>query len=178
MNKIWILTCVNAINGDVMCVKPFRTETEARADMEGQYNQEKENAEKLGYTIDDYFSGIEGKTAGIMYGDFQLKWSVTDIDNPFRDDLDQAVKQQFLDQVYFEAAEDLNADEVYNLTYPTGNFCAFYVDTNAQTINVWNCKKRNYTSIFSMDIDEAYEVAKSIRKGEYEWDNETDITKD
>lgn len=168
MKRIWILTCVNAINGDVMCVKPFRTETEARADMLGQFNAEKEKAEKNGYDIDDYFSGIEGNTAGIMYGDFQLKWSVTDIDDPFGDDLDQAVKQQFLDQVYFEAAEDIVDGTIYDLTCPTNDCTGFYVDTNAQTIYVWNNKKRNYASIFGMDIDEAYEVAKSIKNGEYE----------
>lgn len=170
MNKIWILTCVNAINGDIMCVKPFKTEAEARSDMEGQYNQEKEKAEKAGFTIDDYFSGIEGKTAGIMYGDFQLKWSVTDIDNPFRDDLDQAVKRQFLDQVYFETAEELPDGTLYNLNVPTAGCNGFYLDTNSQTIYVWNCEKRNYASIFGMDIDDAYEVAKEIKSGNYERD--------
>ena len=166
--KIYILTCVDG-NGDLMAIKSYRTETQARADMEGQYEDEKKKAESLGYTIDDYFSGVEGKTAGILYGDFQLKWAVSEVYNPYEGtESTDSLKSEFLEQVYFEVKADTDDDSVMRLNQPVGDYDAFYFDEGNETIQVWNRKKRNYTSIFSMDIDEAYAVAVKLHNHEYE----------
>lgn len=170
--KIYILTCVDG-NGDLMAIKPYRTENEARADMEGQYEEEKKKAEGMGYGIDDYFSGVEEKTAGILYGDFQLKWAVSEVYNPFEETSNtDALKREFLEQVYFEVKADTDNDSVMRLTEPVGDYDSFYFDEGNETIQVWDSKKRNYRSIFSMDIDEAYEVAVQLHNGDYELDDE------
>ena len=170
--KIYILTCVDG-NANLMVVKPYRTKTAAREDMVGQFNHEKESAEKLGYEIDDYFSGVEEDTAGILYCDSQLKWAISEVENPFEETANaDALKREFLEQVYFEVKADTDNDSVMRLTEPVGDYDSFYFDEGNETIQVWNAKQRNYRSIFSMDIDEAYEVAVQLHNGDYELDDE------
>ena len=168
MRKIYILTCVNE-NSDVVSVKTFKSEKEAKAEMRGQYEAEKRDAENSGFEIDDYFSGVEGKTAGILYGESQYKWQVHEAFDPVaEDECMDAMKRDFIEQVYFMADAGLEDNENQTLDEPVGDYTMFYLDEGNEDLKVWNEKERNWTSIFALGVDDAYEIAKRIEQGEYE----------
>ena len=77
-------------------------------------------------------------------------------------------KQRFIEQVYFDAKASLDDDKLQHLDNPVEDYDSFYLSPSEETIYVWNTKKRNYKSIFSMPTDTAYEIAKMIDNGEYE----------
>ena len=172
MKKIYILTCVNE-NSDVVSVEPFSKKEEAKAEMEKQFEAEKTDAEESGFEIDDYFSGVEDDTAGILYGESQYKWKITEVNYEEPDECDRRMKEEFIERAYFEFKSTEDEDDiVYNLDEPVGDYNGFYLDESSETIYVWDAKKRNYTSIFSLDVDAAYEIAKRIWNGEYEKDED------
>jgi hypothetical protein len=167
MKKIYILTCVNE-NCDIVSVNPYKSEDEARAAMKAQYEAEARDAEASGFELDDYFSGVERNTAGISYGESQYKWQVTEVYDPVAEDAAaDALKGEFLEQAYFEAKSDIDDDKLQILSEPVGDYTSFYLNEAEETIYVWNVKKRNYTSIFSLPIDTAFEIAKQLHNCDY-----------
>lgn len=167
MRKIYILTCVNE-NSEVVSVQTYKSEREAKADMEAQYEAEKKEAESAGFEIDDYFSGVEGKTAGILYGETQYRWQVHEAFDPVaEDECMDAMKRDFIEQVYFTAKASFEDDENQILDEPVEDYTMFYLDDGNEDLKVWNEKERNWTSIFSLGVDDAYEIAKRIELGEY-----------
>ena len=162
--KIYVLTCVNE-NSDVVSVELFPTKDKARAAMLEQFESEKTDAEESGFEIDDYFSGTEDTTAGILYGETQYKWKITE--SEYVEDADRKLKEEFIERTYFEIKASEEDKEVYDLVEPVGDYDGFYLDCGNETIYVWNSVKRNYKSIFNIDVNDAYEIAKQLWKGEY-----------
>lgn len=172
MKKIYILTCVNE-NSDVVSVKTYKSESEAKADMEAQYYAELRNAENSGFEIDDYFSGVEGKTAGILYGETQYKWQVHEAFDPVAEDAEaDKMKDGYIEQVYFYVRASFEDDTNQRLMRPVDGYTSFYFDGGSETIQVWHAERRNYTSIFNIPTDTAYEIAKMIDDGFYEPEDE------
>lgn len=167
MKMIYILTCVNE-NCDIVSAKPYKSEDEARAAMKAEYEAEARDAEESGFELDDYFSGVERDTAGILYGETQYKWKVTEINDPVAEDaVADAHKSQFIETAYFEVKSNIDNDNIQILSEPVGDYASFYLDTANETIYVWNEKKRNYTSIFSLPVDTAFEIAKQLHNCDY-----------
>ena len=169
MKKIYILTCVNE-NCDIVSVNPYKSEDEARAAMKAEYEAEARDAEANGYELDDYFSGVERNTAGISYGDeCEYKWQIHEIEVPqSEDDADRSLKEQFVEQVYFELKSDVENGLNCTLTEPENGYATFYLDEGNETIMVNNPKNGRTDSIFNIDLDTAYEVAKQIHNGDYD----------
>lgn len=172
MKTIYVLTCVNE-NSDVVSVQLFDTKADAKAQMQTEFDNEKRDAEASGFDIDDYFSGVEDTTAGILYGDSQYKWKITSSAYESKDDAERRMKEEFIEQMYFDLKSTADGDkEVCNLNENVGDYDGFYLDRGSETIYVWNAVKRNYTSIFDIDTDDAYEIAKRIWNGEYSQDEQ------
>jgi hypothetical protein len=168
MKKIYILTCVNE-NSDVVSVQTYKSESEAKADMKAQYEAEVRDAEESGFEIDDYFSGVEGNTAGILYGDTQYKWQVHVAFDPVAEDAEaDKVKDNYIEQVYFYVRSSFEDDTNQRLMRPVDGYTSFYFDGGSDTIEVWHEGRRNYTSIFNLPTETAYEIAKMIDDGFYE----------
>lgn len=171
MKKIYILTCVNE-NSEVVSVQTYKSESEAEADMRAQYEAEVRDAEESGFEIDDYFSGIEGKTAGILYGETQYKWQVHEAYDPLAEDAEaDRIKDDYIEQVYFTVRASFEDDGNQILDKPVDGYTSFYFDGGNETIQVWHEQRRNYTSIFNIPTDTAYEIAKMIDDGFYEPEN-------
>lgn len=172
MKKIYILTCVNE-NSDVVSVQTYKSESEAKADMKAQYEAELRDAEESGFEVDDYFSGIEGNTAGILYGETQYKWQVHEAFDPVAEDAESdKMKDDYIEQVYFSVRASFEDDTNHRLMRAVDGYDSFYFDGGSETIQVWNTEKRNYTSIFNIPTETAYEIAKMIDDGFYEVEND------
>ena len=58
------------------------------------------------------------------------------------------------------------------LEEPVDDYTGFYFSESEETIWVWNEKKRNYTSIFNIPTEVAYEIAKAIDDGDFYEEND------
>ena len=175
MKKIYILTCVNE-NGDLVAIKSFKSEDEARADMRGQYNAELRDAEESGF--EDIDGECGGNRASIAYGTddpCEYKWVVSEVSDPVAEDAEaDRMKDDYIEQVYFSVRASFEDDTNQRLIRPVNGYTSFYFDGGNETIQVWNAEKRNYTSIFNIPTETAYEIAKMIDDGFYEPEDDDD----
>lgn len=173
MKKIYILTCVNEC-GDLVAIKPFKSEDEARADMRDQYNAELRDAEESGF--EDIEGACGGNRACITYGTddpCEYKWVVSEVNDPVAEDAEaDKMKDDYIEQVYFSVRETFEDDTNQRLMRPVNGYTSFYFDGGNETIQVWHEQRRNYTSIFNIPTETAYEIAKMIDDGFYEPEEE------
>lgn len=169
MKKIYILTCVNE-NGDIVSVNGYKSKDEARKIMKAQYEAEKRYAEESGLDTDGKFFGDK---AEICYGIMEAvyKWTVTEIYDPVAEDVESDKrKMETVERVcsWMKA----NFEDDYNtrkLDAPVNDYTAFYYSIEDETIFVWNDNLKNYTSIFNLPAEVAYEVANQIELGAYDY---------
>ena len=166
MKKIYILTCINE-KKQLVAIKSYKSEKEARDDMKGQWEAENRDAENSGY--EDIEGCCNGRYASISYGDeCEYHWEVSEVYDPVAEDAAMdSMKQDFIERAYFDAKATIEGDDVYRLSEPVGDYDSFCLNEGDETIEVWDCVKRNYTSIFSLPTDVAYEIAKRIYGGDY-----------
>lgn len=171
MKKIYILTCINE-NKQLVAIKAFKSEKEAREEMKGQYEAEKLDAEHSGY--DNVKGHCSGRYGSITYGnESEYMWEVSEVFDPVAEDVAMdSMKQQFIESAYFDAKATIENDNTQKLSEAVGAYDSFYFDKGNETIQVWNNEAKNYTSIFNMPTDIAYEIAKQIYAGDYEEEND------
>lgn len=167
MKKIYILTCINE-KKQLVAIKAFKSEKEAREDMKGQYEAEKKDAEASGY--DNIVGACKGRYANITYGEEnEYSWEVSEVFDPVAEDAAMdSMKQEFIERAYFDAKATIEDDSPQKLSEAVGAYDSFYFDEESETIQVWNNEDKNYTSIFNIPTDIAYEIAKQIYAGDYE----------
>jgi hypothetical protein len=167
MKKIYILTCINE-KKQLVAIKAFKSEKEAREEMKGEYEAEKFDAEQSGY--DNINGHCGGRYASITYGDeSEYMWEVSEVFDPVAEDAAMdSMKQEFIERAYFDAKATIEDDSPQKLSKAVGTYDSFYFDEETETIQVWDNEAKNYTSIFNMPTDAAYEVAKQIYAGDYE----------
>ena len=173
MKKIYILTCVNE-NSDVVSVQTYKSESEAKADMKAQYEAELRDAEESGF--EDIEGSCGGNRASIAYGTdgiCEYKWQVHEAFDPVAEDAESdKMKDDYIEQVYFSVRASFEDDTNHRLMRHVNGYDSFYFDGGSETIQVWNTEKRNYTSIFNIPTETAYEIAKMIDDGFYEVEND------
>ena len=172
MKKIFILTCVNE-EGEVVSVSGHKSHNEAHSEMESAVKNEIKDAESGGFNFD--FS-LGKNNAKVSYGDEnEYKWTITEIDDPVAEDYEiDKSKSQYVENVYFDVKHKFADDDFRILDEPVGDYTGFYFSESEETIWVWNEKKKNYTSIFNLPTETAYEIAKAIDDGEFRYEEEED----
>ena len=112
----------------------------------------------------------------MSYGDEnEYKWTITEIDDPVAEDYEiDKTKSQYIENVYFDVKHKFADDDFRVLDEPVGDYTGFYFSESEETIWVWNEKKKNYTSIFNLPTEIAYEIAKAIDDGEFRYEEEED----
>lgn len=172
MKKIFILTCVNE-EGEVVSVSGHKSHNEAHSEMESAVKNEIKDAESGGFNFD--FS-LGKNNAKVSYGDEnEYKWTITEIDDPVAEDYEiDKSKSQYVENVYFDVKHKFADDDFRVLDEPVGDYTGFYFSESEETIWVWNEKKKNYTSIFNLPTETAYEIAKAIDDGEFRYEEEED----
>ena len=175
MKKIHILICVNE-EGDVVAVNGYKSHAEAHSEMEASVKSEVESAEAGGYSFADGDGEyeIEKNTAYVSYGDEnEYKWTISEIDDPVAEDYEiDKSKSQYVERVYFDVKNKFADDNNRILEEPVDDYTSFYFAESEETIWVWNEKKRNYTSIFNLPTEIAYEIAKAIDDGDFHEEEE------
>lgn len=170
MKKIHILTCVNE-EGDVVAVSGYKSHAEAHSEMEAALFNEVKSAEAGGYSFEegDGEYDIEKDSAWVSYGDEnEYKWTISEIDDPVAEDYEiDKSKSQYVERVYFDVKNTFSDDNNRILEEPVDDYTGFYFAESEETIWVWNEKKRNYTSIFNIPTETAYEIAKAIDDGDF-----------
>ena len=168
MKKIHILICVNE-KGDVVSVCGYKSHDEAHSDMEASVKSEVKSAEAGGYSFDDGDGEYEirNSSAYVTYGDEnEYKWTISEIYDPVAEDYEiDKSKSQYVERVYFDVKNTFTDDNNRILEEPVDEYTGFYFSESEETIWVWNEKKRNYTSIFNIPTESAYEIAKAIDDG-------------
>lgn len=167
MKKIYILTCINE-KKQLVAIKAFKSEKEAREEMKGQYEAEKKDAEASEYN--NIVGACKGRYANISYGDEnEYSWEVSEVFDPVAEDAAMdSMKQEFIERAYFDAKATIEDDSPQKLSEAVGAYDSFYFDEGNETIQVWDNEDKNYTSIFNIPTDTAYEIAKQIYAGDYE----------
>lgn len=173
MKKIHILICVNE-EGDVVAVSGYKSHDEAHSEMEAALFNEVKSAEAGGYSFADGNGEYEIKkySAYVSYGDEnKYKWTISEIYDQVAEDYEiDKSKSQYIERVYFDVKRKFADDDFRVLDEPVGDYTGFYFAESEETIWVWNEKKKNYTSIFNLPTETAYEIAKAIDDGEFRYD--------